>query len=667
MQKKKGITLISLIVTIVVLIILASVATIVGLGTLEETRVVAFVGEMRIIQSRVDYIYEKIKIGEGDSYLNVGTPVTSNLANFTQIQAVIDAVNANCETTGEPKKTATDFQYFTAEQLKEIGIEDVEQDVLIQFATRDVISITGVKKDNVMYYRLIDLGESTYIEYQVSTQKPTFTTKIKTNELNATIVIENIIYGANINKGNIYYAKKDENNPEKYLWNLVPGNEISITESGDYAIKIIDGEGNESDIITVNVTLVNAPKLEEGMVPVVWEEKSKKWKTVDKDSGEWYNYSSDVRKWANIMLQDELSVDSNGYVTSMGSMFVWIPRYMYQIETLYHTSSTEGGKINIKFLKGNSTVPTDNTNVTIANQSGQGNWNIHPAFSNYGGQELTGIWVAKFEATAAEGVGNSEGSDNVTNKNVRVVPNEQSWRFITIGNAYTVSTNMKNNTDLYGAGIANCDSHLMKNTEWGAVAYLTQSKYGRNGTEISFNNSTGYVTGKSAGEPSHSGVANSETGTYSYENEKGILASTTGNIYGVYDMSGGSYELMAAYVDNGESLTSTEALYNSPINQHKDVYESVNNGNQSQSYDRAKEKYGDAVYETSSIYTSTTAAWFTDCQCFPWKDETRTYLFFIKGGYSGHTADKQAGLFFSSYTNGNASSSVSFRPVIIVF
>ena len=182
MQKKKGITLISLIVTIVVLIILASVATIVGLGTLEETRVVAFVGEMRIIQSRVDYIYEKIKIGEGDSYLNVGTPVTSDLANFTQIQKVIDAVNANCETTGEPKKTATDFQYFTIEQLKEIGIEDVEQDVLIQFATRDVISITGVKKDNVMYYRLIDLGESTYIEYQVSTQKPTFTTKTKTNE-----------------------------------------------------------------------------------------------------------------------------------------------------------------------------------------------------------------------------------------------------------------------------------------------------------------------------------------------------------------------------------------------------------------------------------------------------------------------------------------------------
>ena len=653
MQKKKGITLISLIVTIVVLIILASVATIVGLGTLEETRVVAFVGEMRIIQSRVDYIYEKIKIGEGDSYLNVGTPVTSDLANFTQIQAVIDAVNANCETTGEPKKTATDFQYFTAEQLKEIGIEDVEQDVLIQFATRDVISITGVKKDNVMYYRLIDLGESTYIEYQVSTQKPTFTTKTKTNGLNATIVIENIIYGANINKGNIYYAKKDENNPEKYLWNLVSGTEIFITESGDYAIKIIDGEGNESDIITVNVTLVNTPKLEEGMVPVVWEEKSKKWKTVDKDSGEWYNYSSDVRKWANIMLQDELSVDSNGYVTSMGSMFVWIPRYMYQIETLYHTSSTEGGKINIKFLKGNSTVPTDNTNVTIANQSGQGNWNIHPAFSNYGGQELTGIWVAKFEATAAEGVGNSEDSDNVTNKNVRVVPNEQSWRFITVGNAYTVSTNMKNNTDLYGAGIANCDPHLMKNTEWGAVAYLTQSKYGRNGTEVALNNSTDCITGRSNG-----GIDGSEN-SFSYEKEEGQLASSTGNIYGIYDLNGGSFERIAAYIDTSAALTNGQELVNAP-ERHKNVYEGSEDETSENNFEINSKAYGDAIYEISS-YENQYSAWFSDYSRFSFG----TDAFLVRGG-GYYSTMLESGIFFYNMNAGVAATNGGFRSVLCI-
>ena len=664
MQKKKGITLISLIVTIVVLIILASVATIVGLGTLEETRVVAFVGEMRIIQSRVDYIYEKIKIGEGDSYLNVGTPVTSDLANFTQIQAVIDAVNVNCETTGEPKKTATDFQYFTVEQLKEIGIEDVEQDVLIQFATRDVISITGVKKDNVMYYRLIDLGESTYVEYQVSTEKPTFTTITKTTGLRATISIENIVYGANINKGNIYYAKKDENNPERYLWNLVSGTEIPITESGDYAIKMIDGEGNESDIITVNIALVNTPKLEEGMIPVVWEEETKKWKTVDKDSGEWYNYSSDVRKWANIMLQDELSVDANGYVTSMGSMFVWIPRYMYQIETLYHTSSTEGGKINIKFLKGNSTVPTDNTNVAIANQSGQGNWNIHPAFSNYGGQELTGIWVAKFEATAAEGVGNSESSDNVTNKNVRVVPNEQSWRFITVGNAYTVSTNMKNNTDLYGVGIANCDPHLMKNTEWGAVTYLTQSKYGRNGTEVAYNNSNvaNYETGRSTGLPSSNDSSTQQT--YTYETTQGILASTTGNIYGIYDMSGGATEYVAGYIDNNDTYTIQfcQVLLNAP-DRHKNVYKVGEEDSNTSNYNANSDIYGDATFEISGRGASIEPdfyGWFGDCSNFP----TGAARIFERGG--GYKGGSGIGIFHFDNQSGIPTENLGFRSVLVV-
>mgnify|MGYP005773878367 FL=1 len=653
MQKKKGITLITLIVTIVVLIILASVATIMGLGTLEETRVVAFVSEMRIIQSRVDYIYEKIKIGEGDQYLNVGTPVTSELANFAQIQTVIDVVNANCETTGEPKKTATDFQYFSVEQLKEIGIEDVEQEVIIHFATRDVISLTGVKKDNTMYYRLFDLGEGSYIEYQVSTEKPKFTTITKTTGLRATISIENIVYGANINKGNIYYAKKDENNPEKYLWNLVPGTEISVTESGDYAIKMIDGEGNESDIVTVNVALVNTPKLEEGMIPVVWEEKAKKWKTVDKDSGEWYNYSSDAKKWANIMLQDELSVDANGYVTSMGSMFVWIPRYMYQIETLYHTSSTEGGKINIKFLKGNSTVPTDNTNVTIANQSGQGNWNIHPAFSNYGGQGLTGIWVAKFEATAAEGVGNSEDSDNVTNKNVRVVPNEQSWRFITIGNAYTVSTNMKNNTDLYGAGIANCDPHLMKNTEWGAVAYLTQSKYGRNGTEVALNNSTDCITGRSNG-----GIDGSEN-SFSYEKEEGQLASSTGNIYGIYDLNGGSFERIAAYIDTSAALTNGQELVNAP-ERHKNVYEASEDETSENNFEINSKAYGDAIYEISS-YENQYSAWFSDYSRFSFG----TDAFLVRGG-GYYSTMLESGIFFYNMNAGVAATNGGFRSVLCI-
>ena len=43
----------------------------------------------------------------------------------------------------------------------------------------------------------------------------------------------------------------------------------------------------------------------------------------------------------------------------------------------------------------------------------------------------------------------------------------------------------------------NLDSHMMKNTEWGVVAYLSHSKYGIN-SEININNNSNYITGYSA-------------------------------------------------------------------------------------------------------------------------------------------------------------------------
>ena len=93
---------------------------------------------------------------------------------------------------------------------------------------------------------------------------------------------------------------------------------------------------------------------------------------------------------------------------------------------------------------------------------------------------------------------------------------------------------------------------MMKNTEWGAVAYLSHSKYGIN-TEVNINNNSSYKTGYSA-LPS----TNQQTypGTYGdgasfnqlYNTDIGYLASTTGNITGVYDMSGGATEYLASYI-----------------------------------------------------------------------------------------------------------------------
>ena len=83
------------------------------------------------------------------------------------------------------------------------------------------------------------------------------------------------------------------------------------------------------------------------------------------------------------------------------------------------------------------------------------------------------------------------------------------------------------------------DTHMSKNNEWGAVAYLTQSIYGRctgstSCTEVGINNNNNYKTGY--GAPAGSG-----TGDFNeaYNTTRGKDASTTNNIYGIYDMSGG--------------------------------------------------------------------------------------------------------------------------------
>lgn len=150
---------------------------------------------------------------------------------------------------------------------------------------------------------------------------------------------------------------------------------------------------------------------------------------------------------------------------------------------------------------------------------------------------------------------------------------------MTIGSMFTYSKNA------YGENNITLNSHLMKNSEWGAVVYLTDSKYGRNGTEIAINNSDPVITGSSGG------IANATTNdiVYEYNSENGFLAGTTGNIYGIYDMSGGDCEYVAGYYKDG-NLTHAQTFATG----ESDAYSTVYVGTE------MKKNYivGDATYET---------------------------------------------------------------------
>ena len=335
--------------------------------------------------------------------------------------------------------------------------------------------------------------------------------------------------------------------------------------------------------------LVNAPELKVGMIPITYDETKSTWVVADKSNTDksWYDY--DNKKWANICTVDSThssyrnaTVGTEIPVTDMTTMFVWIPRYAYSIVEGYRDSNCVSPKIEVKFLVGNTNRDKDNseeykTDYTPTEDMTITPWIVHPGFT-FGNNQLTGFWMAKFEASGTKivdgeevKVGNHTVStvgetstatliDAETTTPVEVLPNVISWRNLTIGESEYRCIQMSDNTTVYGW--SNANTHLIKNSEWGAVAYLCYSKYGvvpsKNGAGRS---GAGVWYDLYTGAGPKNGTTNDE-GTYSYlDNEttqaynktKGKLASTTGNVYGVYDMSGGAWERVAAYLDNGNN------------------------------------------------------------------------------------------------------------------
>ena len=374
---------------------------------------------------------------------------------------------------------------------------------------------------------------------------------------------------------------------------------------------------------------VNTPNLGEGMTPIKWDETKNDWVETNGSDPEWYDYTA--KKWANAK-------------TSDGSMWVWIPRYAYSITSGYHSSSA--GNIDVEFMKG-LTNETSTGRKSFNNASGQGNWNIHPAF-NYG-TTVSGIWVAKFEASPEGATTNTSNSEyNGTGKKLQVKPGVSSWRSIAISNIYDVCKNYN----------STLNSHMMKNDEWGAVAYLSKSKYGKQNEEVWINNSSSYITG-SAGNIA-SAVSNAGT-TNDYTSTQGVKASTTGTVYGVYDMSGGAWEYIAAYVNNGhDNLTKHGAsLANSNDAKTKNVYSTGSSDSYENNYNANSGKYGDVVYETSENGNASNSSWYDDYSYFP----NRSSPFFSRGGC--YNSDASAGVFCFYRNYGDSDSLFSFRPVLV--
>ena len=506
---------------------------------------------------------------------------------------------------------------------------------------------------------------------------------------------------------------------------------------------------------------VNEPRILSGMTEVMFNlpEGSNKG-TVIKfgekgfDENNWYDYSGKIDKdgkkienrWANTVTED-------------GSYWVWIPRFAYKITYADSSNKSSGGTIDIKFLLGTTDeYYTDDTKTTKATAKRAKSateevdtttdYYVHPAFTNEssigyanGGwdKELTGIWVAKFEAGYASGnnsapvkasSANYSQSDSwtgaveagTTNDGTQTARNwldgiygtttsikyptfqpiTYSMNYINVNDAYNVSKALTESGNIYGLSSSTTDSHLMKNSEWGAVAYLAQSKYGNNNNEPYINNVTlnsgstkrtetagktgvnsvyavtGVTTGTTNAGSSVKTLDNLTTtgntannGTYTWDQIEGQKSSSTLNMYGVFDLSGGVWERTAGYVANGydqlraygSSLTDsgkrTESTKYVTVYPHDTAETSTDIDTKSRAnYNVNKYIFGDAIRETSNSGTGATS-WKGDYSCFP----ALYYPFSVCGGRLWSSSS--AGLFYFSRASGYGHYSYGFRPVLV--
>ena len=432
---------------------------------------------------------------------------------------------------------------------------------------------------------------------------------------------------------------------DKLLWLQVEsnGNIYSLENN-----KMVIGEGNKEDI---DLSGANAPKLYNNMIPIKYD--GTNWVYAN-ESESWYNY--DKQEWANaVVLNGGVSKKVGDMISEdeIALWYVWIPRYTYTIFN-GNNESVEEQVIDVKFENGtNSTgtvkcvdainqtdsegnqiseICTDSTNGSIINGTST---YTHPAFT-FGSEELTGFWVGKFEISTIDDACNSSPSSANCNKvlPITIKPGVSSFRNTTIPNFFSSIKNIESQYNLNG------DSHMIKNMEWGAVAYLKQSKYGLGLTDIAINNNgTTYYTGGGASNAYKDNVAQ----------------STTGNIYGVYDMSGNALERVMGNMVNsdGEFYNSDSGFTSAPEEKYYDKY---TYGTSAATHSRCK--LGDATKETLTTFGSAGGGWYSDDASFV----VSTYPWVFRGNY--YSTGSNAGVFYFSNSTGHISSTVSSRAIL---
>ena len=381
--------------------------------------------------------------------------------------------------------------------------------------------------------------------------------------------------------------------------------------------------------------------------------------------------------------------------------WVYIPRYAYEVQRRDAIDApVDPQNFDIVFQTAsekNTPAPTKSTesshldyrnsgiNRTYVANSNNTTWATNPAFT-WGDTELNGLWVGKFETTG-----------KISAPTVK--PNQHANISEYIGNFYSMvrsigkedKCNVGGNTisgiEQNSHNLATTKSHMLKNSEWGAITYLAHSKYGA-GINTSYTrksnvskngavskgsadadgdkdtSSTGYSAATGCGP-----VSAGETGSYpvdvkldentiesnlacgsvdkAYNGSTGVLASATNTIYGIYDTAGGVGEYVMGNKTTSDTQSGGSTIYMKTPAQppYVDLYKSSSGFGTKPSWSSGSPEYyynydvctfetcgGTATYETTAVQSvfdvyqswGGTASYFVNSS-YPW---------IYRGGYS---------------------------------
>ena len=237
LNERKGITLVSLVITIVVLLILASIGTSAGIDVIKQAKLNTFTTELEVLQTKVNELYDEYSSGNED-VLEYGQELSQSGGQADKV--LISSVSGITD-------NKADYRYYDKTTIDALKLEGIDSEFFVNVKTRSVVSYNGMEYEGVTYYTLEQLPQGLYnVNYEDrNTGKPSFECNVKAENGVYKITVSNIEYDGYIKKWEVKYKKEGQD-----YWSTSEDLTFTVKSTGKYYLKIVNGdvESNQEEV-----------------------------------------------------------------------------------------------------------------------------------------------------------------------------------------------------------------------------------------------------------------------------------------------------------------------------------------------------------------------------------------------------------------------------------